>query len=58
VSFAATAVGFIVVTASRGIDRGDLFEITVITLVWLTLIIAGPLVAVVFKRVLAAQTLT
>jgi hypothetical protein len=49
-SFAATVVALIVVSASRGIDRGDLFEIIVISIVWLTLIVAGPLLAVVFRR--------
>ncbi|WP_405064929.1 hypothetical protein OG558_23570 [Kribbella sp. NBC_01510] len=36
--------------AARGIDPGDLFEVIVISTVWLTLIVAGPLVAVVLRR--------
>ena len=40
-SFAATIVAPIVVSASRGIDRGDLFETIVITVVWSTLILAA-----------------
>jgi hypothetical protein len=38
------------VSAVRGIDRGYVFEVFVISIVWLTLIVAGPLVAVVFRR--------
>jgi ammonia channel protein AmtB len=49
-SFGATIVAVIVVSASRGIDRGDLFEIIVISIVWLTLIVAGPLLGVAFRR--------
>jgi hypothetical protein len=50
VSFAASALALIAVSAARGIDRGDLFEIVVISIVWLTLIVAGPLIALVFRR--------
>ena len=47
----AVAVGALVaVSATRGIDRGDLFEVIVISVVWLTLIVAVPLVAVVLRR--------
>jgi hypothetical protein len=47
----ASAVAALVgVSAFRGIDRGDVFEILVISIVWLTMIIAGPLVAVVLRR--------
>ena len=49
-SFAAVVGALIAVSATRGVDRGDVFEIIVITLVWTTLIVAGPLVAVVFRR--------
>jgi hypothetical membrane protein len=50
VSFVASVLALIAVSAARGIDRGDLFEIIVISIVWLTLIVAGPLVALVFRR--------
>jgi hypothetical protein len=40
-SFAATVVALIGVSASRGNDRGDLFEILVISIVWMTLIVVG-----------------
>jgi hypothetical protein len=50
VSFAAVILALVIVSALRGIDRGDVFEIAVITMVWSTLIVAGPLVAVVFRR--------
>jgi hypothetical protein len=49
-SFAATVVAFVVVSGFRGTDRGDDFEIAVISIVWLTLIVAGPLLAVAFTR--------
>ncbi len=51
VSCFAVALGALVaVSATRGIDRGDLFEVIVISVVWLTLIVAGPLVAVVLRH--------
>lgn len=50
VSFSLVIVALIVVSALRGIDRGDVFEIIVITVVWLTLIIGATLTALVFKR--------
>lgn len=49
-SFVSTVAALVLVSASRGIDRGDRFEIAVISIVWLTLIVAGPLVAAVFRR--------
>ena len=49
-NFAAAVAALVAVSAARGIDRGDLFEIIVISIVWLTLILAGPLVAVVLRR--------
>jgi hypothetical protein len=52
-SFAATLVALVLVSAFRGIDRGDIFEVIVITIVWSTLIALGPLTAVAFKRALA-----
>ncbi len=49
-SFAAAVGALVAVSATRGVDRGYLFEIIVISIVWLTLIVAGPLVAVVLRR--------
>lgn len=49
-SFAATVLSLVLVTALMGIDRGDVFEIIVISIVWLTLVAAGPLLAVRFRR--------
>jgi hypothetical protein len=40
----------VVVFAVSGIDRGDQFEIIVISIVWLTLIVGGILTALVFRR--------
>ncbi len=54
-SFAAVVAALAVVSAFRGIDRGDDFEIIVISLVWLTLIAAGALTAVVFRRAMSRQ---
>lgn len=55
----ATVVGaLIAVSVATGIDRGYLFEIIAISIVWLTLIVSGPLVAVVFRRAVAQSTLT
>jgi hypothetical protein len=55
-SFAAAILALIVVAATRGIERGDRFEIIVISIVWLTLIVVGPLLAVVFRRAGSAQS--
>ena len=52
-SFATVLAALIAVSAANGIDRGDHFEISVISIVWLTLIIAGPLIAVVLRRAAA-----
>ncbi len=49
-SFAASILALVVVSAVRGIDRGDTFEVIVISIVWLTLIAAGILIALVFRR--------
>lgn len=54
-SFAAVLAALVAVSAARGIDRGDLFEIIVVSIVWLTLIVAGPLVAVVLRRAAACS---
>lgn len=52
--FVATTVALAIVSTLLGIDRGDTFEITVITIVWVTLIVAGPLIAARFRRALRA----
>lgn len=49
-SFAATMLALVLVSVFMGIDRADVFEIAVISIVWLTLISAGPLLAVMFRR--------
>jgi hypothetical protein len=49
-SFAAVVLSLVVVSALMGIDRAEVFEIIVISIVWLTLITAGPLLAGYFKR--------
>ncbi|MGB7980346.1 MAG: hypothetical protein WCF36_06095 [Candidatus Nanopelagicales bacterium] len=55
----ATVVGaLIAVSVATGFDRGVLFEIIAISIVWLTLIVSGPLVAVVFRRSAARSTRT
>ena len=54
-SFAAAVAALAVVSAFRGIDRGDDFEIIVISLVWLTLIAGGTLTALVFRRAVSRQ---
>ena len=47
----ASAVASLVgVSVVRGTDRGYVFEIIVISIVWLTMILVGPLVAVAFRR--------
>ncbi len=51
-SFALSIGALLVVFALHGIDRGDVFEITVISIVWLTLIAGGILTALVFRRAL------
>jgi len=53
-SFAAVVVALVAVSAVHGFDRGDSFEIAVISIVWLTLIAAGPLLAAAFRRSAAA----
>ena len=49
-SFALTVLALVAVSATKGIDRGDTFEIAVISIVWLTLIATGVLTALVFRR--------
>ena len=53
-SLAAAVAALVAVTVVRGNDRGDTFEIAVISVVWLTLIAAGPLLAAAFRRSAAA----
>jgi hypothetical protein len=54
-SFVATIGAFVAVSAVFGLDRQDTFEIIVISIVWLTLVIAGPLMAVAFRRASAPK---
>jgi len=54
-SFALSIGAFVVVFAVRGIDRGAVFEIIVISIVWLTLIVGGILTALVFRRALPRE---
>lgn len=49
-SFAASLAALAVVSVAVGLDRQDTFEIVVISIVWLTLVVGGPLMAVVFRR--------
>ncbi len=52
-SFVAVIGALVAVSWAYGKDRGDVFEVIVITIVWVTLIVAGPLVATVFRRAAA-----
>jgi hypothetical protein len=49
-SFAASIGALVIVFATHGIDRGAVFEIIVISIVWLTLIVGSLLTALVFRR--------
>ena len=49
-NFFAVLAALVVVSLMQGMDRGDDFEIAVITVVWLTLLIAGPLLAILLRR--------
>lgn len=49
-SFAVTIGALVAVSVVKGSDRGDTFEIAVVSIVWLTLIVAGAMTAVVFRR--------
>ena len=49
-SFAAAVGALVAVSVASGVDRGDLFEVIVICIVWFALIVGGPLVAVVLRR--------
>ena len=48
-SAVAVAGSLAVVTTLRGTDRGDTFEILVISIVWVTLLVASPLLALVLR---------
>jgi len=54
-SFVAVVLALIAVSVVRGTDRGDSFEIAVFSIIWLTLIAAGPLLAVAFRRPASPQ---
>jgi hypothetical protein len=54
-SFLATVVALVIVSASFGLDRQDTFEIAAISIVWLTLVVAAPLMAMAFRRVVVAD---
>jgi hypothetical protein len=49
-SFAAMIIAFIAVSAVYGTDRQDAFEIPAISIVWVSLIVAGPVLAIALKR--------
>jgi hypothetical protein len=49
-SFVATVVALGIVSAAFGLDRQDTFEMAAISIAWLTLLAAGPLMAVTFRR--------
>ncbi len=49
-SFSAVVSALVIVSVLYGRDRGYVFEISVITIVWSTIIVAGPLVAAVLRR--------
>ena len=49
-SSSVVMVGLVVVSATLGRDRGDVFEILVISVVWLTLIVASPLIVALLRR--------
>ena len=49
-NFLTVLAALVVVSLLQGMDRGDDFEIAVITVVWLSLLIAGPLVAALLRR--------
>jgi hypothetical protein len=49
-SFGSAVLSLVVVSAVRGIDRADVFEIAIITIVWLTLIVGGLLLSRIYRR--------
>jgi hypothetical protein len=56
-NLAAVVLAFVAVSVVRGPDRGTAFEIAVITLVWLTLLLTCPLLAVVLRRAAASRSI-
>jgi hypothetical protein len=54
--FAVTGISFILYSVFYGINREYRFEITAISINWLTLIVSGILLSVVFRRAKAAST--
>jgi hypothetical protein len=55
VSFVLSIGALLVVFATHGIDRGAVFEIIVISIVWLTLLVGSILTALVFRRALPQE---
>ena len=49
-NFLTAVVALVAVLVLYGMDRRTVFEIIVISIVWLTLIVVGPLVAIVLRR--------
>jgi lysylphosphatidylglycerol synthetase-like protein (DUF2156 family) len=54
-SFVAAVAALAIVFVTHGIDRGAVFEIIIISIVWLTLIVGGLLTAALFRRELAER---
>jgi hypothetical protein len=50
ISFALAVIGFAAVSIDRGINRQDRFEVIIISIDWLSLIILGVLISMVFKK--------
>lgn len=46
-------IALVGVSLARGADRGWIYEIIVISIVWTTMVVVGPLVAVVLRRAAA-----
>jgi len=56
ISFLLSVISFIIIIISYGINREYLFEITVITIDWITLILTGILLSIIFKRAVVKRT--
>ena len=48
--FVLSMLAFVIVSINLGLDRGDSFEIAVISITWLVLIVNGILLALLFRR--------
>jgi hypothetical protein len=48
--FVLSMLAFVIVSINSGLDRGDNFEIAVISITWLVLIVNGILLAILFRR--------